>query len=117
MSSYDEKIYQDALKAAKPELGDEAEQRAKEFATAYGQVKTLKQAPDDDTKLKLYALSKQGLQNPPFDQRPTPGTFDFKRKYMDNAWKEVVTAGTTPAEAQQKYTELVNQLIKDIGTQ
>lgn len=27
---------------------------------------------------QLYGLSKQGLQNPPFDQRPAPGTFDFK---------------------------------------
>lgn len=36
---------------------------------------------------------------------------------MDNAWKAVVTAGTTPAQAQQQYTKLVNELIEQIGTQ
>lgn len=56
MSSYDEKIYQDALKAAQPELGDQAEAVAKEFATAYAQVKNLKQAPTDDQKLQVCAL-------------------------------------------------------------
>ena len=56
MSSYDEKIYQDALKAAQHELGDQAEAVAKEFATAYAQVKNLKQAPTDDQKLQVCAL-------------------------------------------------------------
>ncbi|KAL1862024.1 acyl-CoA-binding protein (ACBP)/diazepam binding inhibitor (DBI)/endozepine (EP) [Paecilomyces lecythidis] len=117
MSNYDEKIYKDALKAAQPELGDEAEQVAKAFATAYAGVKNLKQAPNMDEMLKLYGLSKQGLQNPPFDQRPAPGTFDFKRKKMDSAWGEVVNAGTTPAEAQKQYTEFVEKLEEKYGTQ
>lgn len=53
MSNYDEKIYKDALKAAQPELGDEAEQVAKAFATAYAGVKNLKQAPNMDEMLKV----------------------------------------------------------------
>ncbi|GAD93828.1 conserved hypothetical protein [Paecilomyces variotii No. 5] len=117
MASYDEKIYQDALKAGKAELGDRAEEVAKAFATAYAQVKTLKQAPDTDQKLKLYGLSKQALQDPPFEQRTVPGMFDVKRKAMDRAWKEVVDERITPGKAQQDYTELVNNLIAKFGTQ
>ncbi|KAL1885700.1 acyl-CoA-binding protein (ACBP)/diazepam binding inhibitor (DBI)/endozepine (EP) [Paecilomyces lecythidis] len=117
MSDYDEKIYKDALKAAQPELGDGAEAVAKAFAVAYAQVKTLKQAPEDKDKLRLYGLSKQALQDPPFEQRQVPGMFDIKRKAMDRAWKEVVDEHLTPAKAQEEYTKLVNFLINKLGTQ
>ena len=47
MADYDEKIYDDTLKAT----GDEA--LAKNFAIAYKSVKDLKSAPSDDEKLKV----------------------------------------------------------------
>jgi diazepam-binding inhibitor (GABA receptor modulating acyl-CoA-binding protein) len=109
MADYDEKIYDDTLKAT----GDEA--LAKEFAIAYKSVKDLKSAPSDNEKLKLYGLSKQALQNPPFDQKPKPGAFAFKEKYMYQAWKDIFDANTTPADAAKEYIELVHALKEKYG--
>lgn len=61
MANYDEKIYEDALKAAKADekanlSEEEAEEVAKTFATAYAEVKNLKAAPTDDQKLEVCVL-------------------------------------------------------------
>lgn len=109
MAQYDEKIYTDAANAT----GDET--LAKDFAIAYKAIKSLKSEPTNDEKLRLYGLSKQALQNPPFDQKPEPGRFAFRERAMWNAWKDVVESGTSPADAAKKYIELVGELKEKYG--
>ena len=80
---------------------------AEEFEQAQVDVKVLAQRPSNDVLLKLYALYKQGAQGDAGGNRP--GAFDLVGRAKYDAWKGL--AGTTQADAQQKYVALVRDLL------
>ncbi len=80
---------------------------AEEFEQAQVDVKNLAQRPSNDVLLELYALYKQGAQGDAGDKRP--GAFDLVGRAKYDAWKAL--AGTTQADAQQKYVVLVRDLL------
>ncbi|KAM5435855.1 acyl-CoA-binding protein (ACBP)/diazepam binding inhibitor (DBI)/endozepine (EP) [Microsporum ferrugineum] len=86
-----------------------------EFLAAAEASRKLLAKPTDDELLTLYALFKQGKQDPPFDKAPAPGMFDFKGKYKHGKWKEIVDEGISPEQAQEKYVELVEKLKAKYG--
>ena len=87
----------------------------------------------------MYALFKQGTQDPPIDKADTPGMFDLKVRFpcyrytsqvplhiililcdlqgkaKKRAWQAVVDKGTTPSAAQKDYVELVEKLKSSYG--
>jgi len=76
------------------------------FEAAAEDVKQLKERPDNDILLKLYALYKQGSEGDV--SGPKPGFFDFVGTAKYEAWAKL--KGTKPDEAQQKYIDLVKKL-------
>ncbi|KAK2882452.1 hypothetical protein FQN49_000344 [Arthroderma sp. PD_2] len=86
-----------------------------EFLSAAEASRKLLAKPSDDELLSLYALFKQGKQDPPFADAAAPGMFDFKGKYKYAKWKEVVDQGITPEQAQEQYVELVEKLKAKYG--
>ena len=76
------------------------------FEKASEDVKLLKERPDNDTLLKLYALYKQGSEGDV--SGPKPGFFDFVGTAKYEAWAKL--KGTKVEEAQQKYVDLVKKL-------
>ncbi len=77
------------------------------FKQAAVDVKKLSNKPDNDTLLKLYALYKQGEQGDVNGERP--GGFDFVGRAKYEAWAEF--KGISQAEAQQRYIDLVGELL------
>ncbi|HET8943134.1 MAG TPA: acyl-CoA-binding protein [Rudaea sp.] len=77
-----------------------------QFEKATEDVKNLKQRPDNDTLLKLYALFKQGSDGDV--SGPKPGFFDFVGTAKYEAWAKLKNMPAT--EAMQKYVDLVNEL-------
>ncbi|EDN05077.1 acyl CoA binding protein family protein [Histoplasma capsulatum] len=86
-----------------------------EFEAAVVASRKLASKPSDDELLELYALFKQGTQDPPFEEAPKPGTFDFKGKYKHSSWKKLVDEGLSPEDAQIKYVELIEKLKEKYG--
>jgi len=84
----------------------------KEFQAAGDRVKTLKQDPGNDHKLKLYALFKQATVGKCDD--PKPGAFDFVGKAKWTAWSEL--GDLSKDDAMQKYIDYVNDLAKQFGS-
>jgi len=76
------------------------------FEKAGEDVKLLKERPDNDTLLKLYALYKQGSEGDV--SGPKPGFFDFVGTAKYEAWAKL--KGTKAEDAQQKYIDLVKKL-------
>ena len=76
------------------------------FLAASEQVKELPKAPDNATKLKLYALFKQASQGDVSGDKP--GMFDFVGGAKYEAWEAL--RGLTQDEARQRYIDLVEQL-------
>jgi acyl-CoA-binding protein len=76
------------------------------FEQAAEDVKKLKERPDNDTLLKLYALFKQGAEGDV--NGPKPGFFDFVGTAKYEAWAKL--KGTKGEEAMQKYIDLVKKL-------
>ncbi|OAL47922.1 hypothetical protein IQ07DRAFT_589407 [Pyrenochaeta sp. DS3sAY3a] len=60
--------------------------------------------PSNDEKLALYAYAKVA-EGKDFAAAPKPGMFELTAKAKYNKWKEVVDAGTTQQEAEDKYIE------------
>lgn len=85
------------------------------FKQAVQDSRKLKAKPSQDELLLLYALFKQGTQDPPIEGAENPGTFDLKGKAKKRAWQKVVDEGITPEEAQEKYVALVEQLKENLG--
>jgi acyl-CoA-binding protein len=83
------------------------EDLAARFKQAAVDVKKLNKKPDNDTLLKLYALFKQGDQGDVSGERP--GGFDFVNRAKYDAWAEF--KGLGQAEAQQRYVDLVGELL------
>ena len=78
----------------------------KQFDDAAKKALNLKERPDNDTMLKLYALYKQGAQGDVSGEKP--GFFDFVGGAKYDAWAKL--KGTAPDEAKKKYVELVKKL-------
>jgi len=76
------------------------------FKQASDDVTKLPKAPDNDVKLKLYALYKQGAQGD--CAGPRPGVMDFVGKVKYDAWKNL--EGTSQEDAMQQYIDLVESL-------
>ncbi len=88
------------MAAAKDDLKAKFEKAAKD-------IKTLKEKPDNDTLLKLYALYKQGAEGDVKGEKP--GFFDFVGAAKYEAWEKL--AGTKPDDAMKKYVDLVKKLV------
>jgi len=76
------------------------------FEKASEDVKLLKERPDNDTLLKLYALYKQGSEGDV--SGPKPGFFDFVGTAKYEAWAKL--KAPRPTKRQQKYVDLVKKL-------
>ncbi|CAD6195611.1 unnamed protein product [Caenorhabditis auriculariae] len=78
------------------------------FETAQANLKKLKEEPDVETKLKLYALFKQASQGDVQGSRP--GMMDFAGRAKFDAWTKL--KGVTKEEAGRQYSVVVNGLLK-----
>ncbi|MEE4329670.1 MAG: acyl-CoA-binding protein [Wenzhouxiangella sp.] len=76
------------------------------FQQAAADAQKLKERPDNDTMLKLYALFKQGSQGDVSGEKP--GFFDFVGVAKYEAWER--QKGTSQDEAREKYIDLVESL-------
>lgn len=79
----------------------------REFEQAAKDIQRLGSRPDNDTLLKLYALYKQSTEGDLC--RAQPGFFDFVGTSKHEAWAHL--SGVSQAEAMQRYTALVRQLL------
>lgn len=77
-----------------------------QFKTASEEVTRLPQAPDNSTKLKLYALFKQASEGDVSGDKP--GMFDFVGGAKYSAWEAL--KGTGKDQAAQDYIKLVEEL-------
>ncbi|MBA4367334.1 MAG: acyl-CoA-binding protein [Desulfobacterium sp.] len=77
------------------------------FEKAAADVQKLKQKPDNDTLLKLYALYKQGSVGEVTGKRP--GFTDFKGRAKYDAWAKL--QGTAQKKAMEDYISLVEKLL------
>ncbi|KAI9774678.1 MAG: hypothetical protein M1840_002927 [Geoglossum simile] len=77
-------------------------------------------APPVNLYRQLYALFKQGTQDPPFDGTAELGLFDFRKpqtkgKAKKAAWENLVLSGVTHEVAQRRYVDLVGKLKETYG--
>ena len=77
-----------------------------QFEQAAQDVKSVKERPDNETMLRLYALYKQGSVGDV--SGPTPGIFEFTASAKYHAWSK--REGTSQESAMKKYIDLVNAL-------
>jgi diazepam-binding inhibitor (GABA receptor modulator, acyl-CoA-binding protein) len=77
------------------------------FEKAAADVQKLKQKPDNDTLLKLYALYKQGSVGEVTGKRP--GFTDFKGRAKYDAWAKL--QGTAQKKAMEDYISLVKKML------
>lgn len=83
-----------------------SEQLGVQFQQASQDVVKLPKAPDNDVKLQLYALYKQGSVGDCTGERP--GMLDFVGRVKYDCWKKLV--GTSQQDAMQQYVDLVEKL-------
>ena len=76
------------------------------FETAAEEVQKLRERPDNDTLLELYAFHKQANMGDVSGKRP--GFTDFVGRAKYDAWAKL--KGTSKKEAMQSYIDLVNRL-------
>ncbi|GMT14101.1 hypothetical protein PFISCL1PPCAC_5398, partial [Pristionchus fissidentatus] len=77
------------------------------FDKAQVDLKKLKEEPDNDVKLKIYALFKQASSGDVSGSRP--GMMDFVKRAKYDAHAKL--KGTTKDDAQKKYVDLVASLL------
>jgi len=77
-----------------------------QFEQAVADVMKLSKAPDNMTKLALYALYKQGTKGDCEGKRP--GMVDFVGRAKYDAWQKL--AGTSQEDAMAQYIDLVRKL-------
>lgn len=82
-----------------------------EFQQAVSQSKELKQRPDNEELLKLYALYKQATEGDATGERP--GGFDFKAIAKFDAWMEL--KGMSKDDAMTAYIDFVSELKQQYG--
>uniref|UniRef100_A0A1I7THT8 Delta(3),Delta(2)-enoyl-CoA isomerase n=1 Tax=Caenorhabditis tropicalis TaxID=1561998 RepID=A0A1I7THT8_9PELO len=80
-----------------------------EFEDAQKKLKTLKEEPDNDIKLNLYALFKQATTGDVQGKRP--GMIDFVGRAKFDAWNSL--KGQTQDEAKTNYAKLVGGLVTE----
>ncbi|HBY64338.1 MAG TPA: acyl-CoA-binding protein [Solibacterales bacterium] len=78
---------------------------AAQFAQAQREIQP--ESPDNNTKLKLYALYKQATLGDAAGERP--GAFDFVARAKFDAWSAV--KGTSAEEAMRQYVAMVNTVL------
>ena len=78
----------------------------KQFEAAAAASKNLKERPDNDTLLKLYALFKQATVGDVEGKRP--GFADMVGRAKFDAW--AAAKGKSADDAMREYTALVNSL-------
>jgi diazepam-binding inhibitor (GABA receptor modulating acyl-CoA-binding protein) len=78
----------------------------KQFETAAAASRNLKERPDNDTMLKLYALFKQATVGDVESKRP--GFSDMIGRAKFDAW--AAAKGKSTDDAMREYTALVNSL-------
>jgi acyl-CoA-binding protein len=78
----------------------------KDFENAVAAAKSLRDRPDNEDMLLLYALYKQATSGD--IDVPKPGFFDFVGVAKFEAWEKV--RGTSRDEAMSRYVELVRKL-------
>lgn len=76
------------------------------FKAAQDEVVNLNDAPNVQTKLRLYALYKQGSEGDVSGDRPSAIQFVAQAKY--DAWAKLV--GTSSETAMNGYVDLVEEL-------
>ena len=79
---------------------------AQRFKIAQDEVVLLNEAPDVQTKLRLYALYKQASEGDVTGERPSAIQFVAQAKY--DAWAKLI--GTSSQIATQGYIDLVEEL-------
>ncbi|CAJ0929636.1 unnamed protein product, partial [Mesorhabditis belari] len=77
------------------------------FEKAQLDMKRLKEEPDNEMKLKIYALFKQASDGDVSGSRP--GMMDFVKRAKYDAWSQ--HKGISQDDAKQKYANLINQLL------
>ncbi|BBB31713.1 conserved hypothetical protein [Thermotomaculum hydrothermale] len=87
------------------------EELKKQFEEAKKKVFNLKQKPDNDTLLKLYALYKQATEGDISGEKPSIWAMKEYAKF--EAWEKL--KGISKKEAMQKYISLVEETIKKFG--
>ncbi len=83
-----------------------AETLEQRFQRASQEVTQLSEAPDNLTKLRLYALFKQATQGD--CTGPRPGLLDMVGRAKYDAWKAL--EGTTKEASMEQYIALVEEL-------
>ena len=83
----------------------------KKFEAAAKDVQKLTKRPDDEDKLRLYALYKQASEGDVTGERP--GAFSFVDRAKYDAWAKL--KGTDTAKARESYVKLVERLKKTYG--
>ena len=78
----------------------------KQFEAAAAASKNLKERPDNDTMLKLYALFKQATLGDVEGKRP--GFTDMVGRAKWDAWNDL--QGKADKEAMQEYIDLIESL-------
>lgn len=78
-----------------------------DFEKAQADVKTLKEKPDNNTLLELYALYKQGSEGDATGRRP--GIMDPVGRAKFDAWAG--KKGTSNDDAMKGYVALVKKLL------
>ncbi len=78
-----------------------------DFEKAQADVKTLKEKPDNNTLLELYALYKQGTEGDASGRRP--GIMDPVGRAKFDAWAG--KTGTSNDDAMAGYVALVKKLL------
>ena len=78
----------------------------KQFEAATAASKTLKERPDNETMLQLYALYKQATEGDVEGKRP--GFTDMVGRAKFDAW--AAAKGKSADNAMKEYTALVNSL-------
>ena len=78
----------------------------KQFEASSAAAQKLKERPDNDTLLRLYALYKQGSEGDVKGEKP--GFFDFVGVAKYDAWAKL--KGTASDDAKKKYVDLVKKL-------
>ncbi len=77
-----------------------------QFQQAAANAQKLKERPDNDTLLKLYAFYKQGTDGDVKGEKP--GFFDFVGAAKYDAWAKL--KGSSAEDAKKKYVDLVKKL-------
>lgn len=80
-----------------------------DFEQAQKKLKTLREEPDNDVKLKIYALFKQATTGDVQGKRP--GMIDFVGRAKYDAWNSV--KGQSQDEARANYAKLIGGLVSE----